>query len=138
MPKLHFTFQISFLISFIFDFCWLEIICIICGLKKNRISKYLDSADDNGVSWIKVRDHFAGDTLDFQTNVSAWPVPFVLDASGLVHSLEDASVKLEKQNLFLFDEKGQIKKKKMKLKGLAKDCFSELIQKPQNNGLFLI
>jgi hypothetical protein len=38
----------------------------------------------------------------------------------------------------LFDEKGQIKKKKMELKGLAKDCFSELNQKPQNKGLFLI
>ena len=55
----------------------------------------LNTTDYDRVSGIKVSDHFTGDRLNLQTNVSTRAETFVLDASGLVHTLENASIELK-------------------------------------------
>ena len=57
----------------------------------------LNTTDDDRVSGIKVGDHFTGDRLNLQTNVSTRAETFVLDASGLVHTLENTSIELKKK-----------------------------------------
>ena len=68
--------------------------------KSNLILTSLNTTDDDRVSGIKVGDHFTGDRLNLQTNVSTRAETFVLNASGLVHALENASIKLKQKQKY--------------------------------------